>query len=135
MSAKEAQVPELMDPEDISDISTNEGKQSLEGKVLLVKWIQPASYAPKASNEKCSICHNHLNEKCAMCIESSQDILSCECKISMGRCGHAFHGHCIEKWTTEVSTCPVEHSPWIVSASDCSQSDWTRLVVQKRVAN
>jgi RING-box protein 1 len=118
-------VPELVDVEQSTE-------QSLEGKIILEQWIQPASYAPKAANEKCSICYNHLNEKCATCLSENNDILNHICTISLGGCGHAFHTHCINKWTNDVKTCPIDKSPWITQVTDCSISDWTHLVVQKK---
>lgn len=130
-------VPELIDIEDTSDSSDNtmntkNANSNLEGKVILESWKLPATYAPKAPNDKCSICHNLLTEKCATCLETSTNILDSECKVSMGQCCHAYHGHCIDKWIKDVKTCPIDQSPWIISTSDCSQSDWTKLVIQKR---
>lgn len=104
----------------------------VEGKVILESWEQMAVYAPKAANEKCSICHNLLTEKCAPCLENSTNIIDTTCKVSMGQCGHAFHSHCIEKWIKDVKVCPIDQSPWIISSPDCSQSEWKKLVMQKK---
>ncbi len=131
MSTETNNIPELMDPE-YSPQDSPPGNDSMEGKVILETWIQPACYAPKASNDKCTICHNSLNEKCATCISGSSNILDEECKITLGGCGHAFHAHCINRWTSDVKLCPIDKSPWVVKVPDTSVSDWTRLVVQKK---
>ena len=123
--------PELIDPEDSPSSETCQ-TSSTEGQIKLESWKIPCTFAPKAANEKCSICFNILTEKCAPCLETSTNIIDVICKVSMGQCGHAYHSHCIDKWIKDVKICPIDQSPWIVSASDCSASDWTKLVINKK---
>lgn len=125
-------VPQLIDPED-SPVEETQDYSNQEGSITLEKWVILTSYAPKAPNDKCEICHNHLNEKCATCLESKDNILTKVCNVSMGKCGHAFHGHCINRWlTNDVKSCPVDQSPWISSTDDCSESDWRKLIIPKK---
>ena len=126
----DTKTPELIE---VSPSSDEQSKTySMEGKIVLESWKQTAIYSPKAANEKCSICHNLLTEKCATCLENSANIINTTCKVSMGQCGHAFHGHCIETWIKNVTVCPIDQAPWIRSTSDCSESDLTKLVIQKK---
>jgi len=129
MSAEDNTVPQLIDPED----SPIEDDELVEGFITLVKWVIPASYAPNAPNEKCEICHNLLNEKCASCMETKDNILKQTCNVCMGKCGHAFHAHCINRWLSkDVKSCPIDQSLWITKTDDVNHSEWRKLIVQKR---
>ena len=118
---------ELIDPED----SPCEPNDDVEGRVILETWKMPAVYAPKAANENCSICHNMLTEKCAPCLENSSNITDAVCNVVMGQCGHALHGHCMDRYSKDAKICPVDQTPWIVSANDCSKSVWTTLALTR----
>lgn len=132
MSTEDNTVPQLIDPED-SPMDDSENLLNAEGCIDLVDWFIPASYAPKAPNDKCVICHNHLNDKCASCLETKDNILQLNCTVSMGKCGHAFHKHCIGRWITkDIKSCPIDQSPYITQTDDCSQSDWRKLIIQKK---
>ena len=122
MSVKSG-TPQLIDPED-SPVEPNDVD---EGKIVLESWKMPAVYAPKAANDNCSICHNMLTEKCAPCLENSSNIIEITCNVVMGQCGHALHGHCMDRYSKDAKICPVDQTPWIVSANDCSKFCWTTI--------
>ncbi|NIO44364.1 MAG: hypothetical protein GTN36_02310 [Candidatus Aenigmarchaeota archaeon] len=94
------------------------------------KWVVHASHAPKAPNDNCTICHSPLNMKCQKCIENSRNIVEENCSVSIGKCNHAFHHHCISRWISEGSNiCPIDTTPWSYKVTDCNESDWSKLVV------
>jgi RING-box protein 1 len=118
-----------MDDSDVPEmIAMQKVKNDDECKVHLVKWIQPVSYVPMSDNTECTICKSQLTEGCAECSEKNADDTNC-CYVHLGKCGHSFHGHCIDKWTSENDTCPIDYSVWLVETKNVSQSDWSRLVM------
>lgn len=38
---------------------------------------------------------------------------SSQCWIAWGKCGHVYHQHCMSRWLTERSTCPVCGTEWL----------------------
>jgi hypothetical protein len=45
----------------------------------------------------CGICQSSKNELCLNC-SVVIDKKTCDCFIHVGRCGHEFHGHCVDNW-------------------------------------
>jgi len=35
-----------------------------------------------------------------------------KCSVSWGKCGHAFHTHCIDDWTKTRQVCPIDELAW-----------------------
>lgn len=60
--------------------------------------------------ETCAICRNHIMDTCVEC----QNGLGTgeECSISWGKCGHAFHTHCIGRWLNSRNVCPLDTQTW-----------------------
>jgi RING-box protein 1 len=82
----------------------------ITGKLLHFRPV--ASWGYKIENDTCVICSSKLTSLCIEC-ELSTNIT--DCCVMKGQCGHAFHKHCIEKWTNQATrTCPVDNNPWII---------------------
>jgi RING-box protein 1 len=62
---------------------------------------------------------NCFNEDCGICKESN-DSLCINCNISgnancskvIGKCGHAYHGHCLNEWLKMRRVCPLDNQVW-----------------------
>lgn len=63
---------------------------------------------PECKNHYCYICRNHLTEACIEC--ESKNLSDC---ISIkGKCGHAYHAHCIAQWCKTHPSCPLDNTRW-----------------------
>lgn len=72
--------------------------------IEIVNWSPFATWVFKSSTNDCSICREQLVNPCCECITSSTNIT---CNVSKGNCGHCFHEHCIVKWMSGASNCPI----------------------------
>lgn len=59
----------------------------------------------------CSICKASIVDKCSYCISQEYGPEK-DCKIAFGKCGHAFHQHCIEKWISDNRNCVLCNQRW-----------------------
>jgi hypothetical protein len=52
------------------------------------------------------------------------------CTVAKGKCGHAFHYHCITKWHKQGSqSCPIDSAPWNYVAENLDrQHQYSRLM-------
>jgi RING-box protein 1 len=99
-------------------------------RIKLVKWILQGIYSPKIDTDTCSICKEGLTFKCVHCI--SRDISS-KCVVALGKCGHGFHKHCIEKWTEQSGdTCPIDQTNWKYDTENCDITDEISIVKKKQ---
>lgn len=57
-----------------------------------------------ATNNTCPICKYDLL-KCNICNKQN-------CKSVIGKCGHGYHLHCIDKWRKTRNVCPLDNQPW-----------------------
>lgn len=71
--------------------------------VFITSWI-------KETGGVCSICRNLVEGPCVSC-QNAGDI-SKECYLCWGKCGHAFHKHCISRWLPSRNVCPLDCQPW-----------------------
>lgn len=78
-------------------------------KIKITKFIPVALWSLKTKMENCAICRNHIMDTC---IECSSSFSGQECKICWGKCGHAFHKHCIKEWLKSKSICPLDTKKW-----------------------
>merc|ERR1711934_1156412 len=62
--------------------------------------------------ENCGICKESNHEVCINCLA---DGLTEGCDIAIGECNHAFHWHCIESWLKRRTTCPLDHTEWMLA--------------------
>ena len=69
----------------------------------------------------CSLCRKHL-------MAPTQDDLSkgvIACKISLGKCKHAFHSDCINTLAKNGNTsCPIDYTPWNLEKELDSNNKW-----------
>lgn len=70
----------------------------------------------------CSICKNQLTEKCVECLGHQTNVLEQTCSVSKGKCGHAFHSHCISKLVKNSGSCPDDHTPWHYEFDDMNRT-------------
>lgn len=61
-------------------------------------------------NDVCQICQKHIDERCNQCtlVEAPH------CPITIGKCNHGFHGHCLIVWLKNNKKCPVDMQEWNV---------------------
>ena len=71
------------------------------------KWNAVALWAWDMEVENCAICKNHCHEPCIDC-QANQVANADECTLAWGVCNHAFHTHCIGRWTKTKNTCPLD---------------------------
>ena len=53
--------------------------------------------------KECTLCRNEFNEPCNICKMNKEQT---KCIVLEGKCGHRFHKHCVDQWTSKYSTCP-----------------------------
>jgi hypothetical protein len=46
------------------------------------------------------------------CQADSHSSVSSDCTVAWGVCNHAFHFHCISRWLTTRSVCPLDNQAW-----------------------
>ena len=67
---------------------------------------------------KCGICHVIASEPCYPCasqhhVRLDGVRLSKEgCPKVVGKCGHAYHQHCIAPWLAKSNRCPACQASW-----------------------
>lgn len=77
----------------------------------LVSWDIVGLWSLDAQVETCAICRNHIMDSCVEC-QNGLENSNC-CSVSWGKCGHAFHSHCIDKWRNLRNVCPLDTEPWV----------------------
>lgn len=70
-------------------------------KIYLEVDIEYDSY-----NQRCDICHGHFKLPCEKCPDKKN------CHEVYGKCGHAYHNHCIETWIKKKCICPFDNKYW-----------------------
>ncbi len=95
-------------------------------KVEIVSWDIVATWSLDLQIEICAICRNHIMD---MCIECQSSAESTKCRSSWGKCGHAFHKHCINRWLNTKNVCPLDTQVWI---EDSSIAQLNIPTIQKR---
>lgn len=55
-------------------------------------------------------------DTCIECASTTNN--NTDCKISWGKCGHAFHTHCIMEWLKSKSICPLDTKKWEYKPDD-----------------
>ena len=77
--------------------------------IEILNWDLVATWSVDLKVETCTICRNHIMD---MCIECQNDSSNTKCNISWGKCGHAFHKHCIDRWLNTKNVCPLDTQVW-----------------------
>ncbi|KAK6110854.1 Anaphase-promoting complex subunit 11 domain protein [Brugia pahangi] len=80
-------------------------------KMTVLKWNVAASWKWMAGDETCGICRMPFEACCIECKTPGD-----ECPLALGECKHAFHMHCIVKWTETQNAarpqCPLCRQEW-----------------------
>ncbi|MCP9265702.1 Anaphase-promoting complex subunit 11 [Dirofilaria immitis] len=80
-------------------------------KITVLKWNVAASWKWTAGDETCGICRMPFEACCIECKTPGD-----ECPLAIGTCKHAFHMHCIVKWTETQNAarpqCPLCRQEW-----------------------
>lgn len=75
----------------------------------------------------CAICKEKLEAVCIKC-----NVNNCkECESVMGRCGHAYHEHCIEYWLKNRIVCPLDNKKWHVFSENYGPKSLRHLCYKK----
>jgi len=91
---------------------------------ITVTGLNPvAIWSHKVPNSNCGICNQKLVEICIKCSNKKLEREHYEnfielCRISKGKCGHAFHMHCIDSWVKNCNSCPECQIPWVYDMID-----------------
>uniref|UniRef100_A0A0M3I7T1 Anaphase-promoting complex subunit 11 n=2 Tax=Ascaris TaxID=6251 RepID=A0A0M3I7T1_ASCLU len=84
-------------------------------KITVKKWNVAATWKWTAGDETCGICRMPFEACCIECKTPGD-----ECPLAIGSCKHAFHMHCIVKWTETQNTprpqCPLCRQEWKFAA-------------------
>ena len=80
-------------------------------EIKLISWDIVGLWSLDVQIETCAICRNHIMDSC---VECQNGVENCgACSVSWGKCGHAFHTHCIEKWRSLRNVCPLDTEAWV----------------------
>ena len=113
------------------ELTNDLGKQTITGTI---KYCRPvAIWSYDVENDTCVICQSQLTALCIECsTKTSVDVN--KCNVAKGKCGHAFHYHCISAWSKKgPQTCPVDNTPWNYVSDDLNkQPEWNRLITNKK---
>lgn len=92
------------------EIPVADTKSPFPGNIFTVKHFSPvATYSYNVANDICTICRNDLMAP-SKTQEASDDNHSV-----MGKCQHAFHSKCINKWLQQTKgqgVCPTCSTTW-----------------------
>lgn len=86
-------------------------EEKFKPKVTIKKVHLVANWMYNIENDACAICHVQLTVPCISC-EAESYSRNEQCTVSWGNCGHSFHFHCISRWLTTRSSCPLDDSEW-----------------------
>lgn len=65
----------------------------------------------KSYCKECIICKKSLFEPSYEMVSDNVNILN-DTEIVIGKCGHIFHGDCLDKWLKNNDTCPIDKVKW-----------------------
>jgi len=83
-------------------------------EIKILNWEPVAVWTFNASNNECTLCKNKITLKCVECLKIPN---LTNCMVTKGKCGHAYHYHCIDKYTNRndknnQQICPTCFTPW-----------------------
>ncbi|AOW01836.1 uncharacterized protein YALI1_B22561g [Yarrowia lipolytica] len=86
-------------------------KKSAKKRLEVKKWSAVAFWSWDIQVETCAICKNHIMEPCIDC-QANASGTQADCNVAWGKCNHAFHFHCINRWLKSRNTCPLDSKDW-----------------------
>lgn len=100
---------------------------STEKPVEIKSWNPVAIWKFKSSGDDCVICKEKMVSLCIEC--STNQTKDSKCDVSRANCGHSFHKHCIDKWLTSATNCPICTVPINISVKNMnSDENWQKLL-------
>eukprot|EP00483_Globobulimina_turgida_P004290 UN04299 len=81
-----------------------------KSRVSVLKWGAVALWSYDLINDTCAICRNKLHDLCIDCAADAYSLQNKECTRAFGLSNHAYHWHCIARWTKTRHTCPLDHT-------------------------
>jgi len=117
--------------QDSSKLDKNSENQTNINNIELIRWEPSAIWTWDVITHDCAICRSKLTNKCAECYGS--DVVNRKCPVATGKCGHAFHRHCIQKWIKNGSNvCPIDKGPWSYDNNDLSNDPNSRKKIKRQ---
>ncbi len=98
--------------------------------IEVITWSPFATWIFKSSTTDCSICRESLVKPCAECI-TTHTYGDLTCDVSKGNCGHCFHKHCIDKWISTASTCPICSIPINITIKNINTNQQCKRLPKK----
>lgn len=89
-------------------------REKIKKKFEIRKWTAVLFWSWDMVVENCAICRNHLMEPCIECQPNTMSQTAEECQTAWGKCNHAFHLHCITRWTNSRNVCPLDNREWVL---------------------
>ena len=86
-------------PEDMRDIIRERNVPSILDRLRSLVPLEPAAPAAPIPEAMLVPCEPLASDRCCICLESGSSW------ISLSRCHHRFHAHCIRQWLR--TTCPM----------------------------
>ena len=87
-------------------------RMEIDKRIEIKEWNAVALWGWNVQVDNCAICKNGINECCIEC-QAAEGSANEGCLISWGSCNHAYHTHCITRWTNQKkNTCPLCQKPW-----------------------
>lgn len=81
--------------------------------------------------DTCAICRAKFTKLCLECrvlTDNGQEPESL-CDITTGRCGHAYHRHCMNRWLKFREVCPLDNKEWRTNEIESLQTLCVRELV------
>lgn len=74
--------------------------------------IEIINYGVKEETTKdCAICKGSLYEPSYDTVSNNSNIIK-NSEITVGKCGHFFHGDCLNNWLKSNTDCPIDKVKW-----------------------
>lgn len=93
------------------DFQTGNTEKIKKPEIKLISWDLVGIWSLDIQIETCAICRNHIMDSCVECQNGLGSLEACT--VSWGKCGHAFHSHCINKWLNSRHVCPLDSQAWV----------------------
>ena len=91
--------------------NNDEKKQATPLQVVKVKvWHAVADWGFDIENDNCAICKNSIQIPCISCEAEPRENETCT--PATGVCNHSYHFHCVTKWVTNHTNCPLCNMEW-----------------------